>query len=323
MFITVRPISLSKLPKLKHNQLVKNVIEVLEQFDLKALRLQTGMEMLLELRPQLLKLEDDYGSHPLSEDISAAKERRLELAGFVSSHMQLLMRIDMKDQRKAVSIAKYSVRSCLLGIRKNDQTMITGKLNQFFHIVDKDPKVQDAFRQLGFQDYLDELRLMNTTYNDLFYERISSISKRPTRESKPIQKYCQAVLRNLFEHIELSQRTYRDQDYSLLIDSLNTVLAKYTRNIKLRVTYNKKRAEAKAASKIAAKMNPKVHILSVNGKETGSVTIGGSKEVKKKLEKRTTNKQKNKLNTKKVLQQKKDKSVGLLKILELPPRNRN
>lgn len=277
MFITIRPISLSKLPKLMHNQLVSQVIDVLEKYDLKALRLEANMEMLLDLSTQLLKLEEDYGPHPLSKDISEVRERRLELAGFISSHMQLLMRVDMKNQRKAVAIAKYPVRACLLGIRKNDQRKITGKINQFFLVVDRDPKIQEAFRQLGFQDHLDELRLMSATYTSLFLERNSSISKRPTRESKSIQKYCQAVLRNLFEHIDLLQTTYRDQDYSLLIVSLNTILAKYTRNIKLRVTYNKKRAKAKAAAKIAAKMESKELILSVNGKETGLMTIG-SKE---------------------------------------------
>lgn len=322
MLTTIRPITLTKLKKLDHNQLVKHVIDVMEQFDIKALRLQDAMEMLLQLRPQILKLEDSYGPHPLTPDIKKAIERRLELAGFIFSQMQLLIRVNMKKQQEAVRIARHPVRKYLLGIRKNNQEEISGNINQFLREAEETPQMQAAFTQLGFQDYIDELREVHKNYHDLYHKRASSIAQRPTKESKPIQKDCQAVLRSLFAQIELAQRMYKDQDYSLLIDSLNTVLATYTKSIKRRTTYNKKRAAA-------AQTKPTTHILSVNGKETGSVTLGGKPTAKKKKTKHKTKKQAKKQtnnnNTKAPQPQKKENNAvnGLLDILKLPPGGEN
>lgn len=327
MLTTIRPITLTKLKKLDHNQLVKHVIDVMEQFDIKALRLQDAMEMLLQLRPQILKLEDSYGPHPLTPDIKKAIERRLELAGFIFSQMQLLIRVNMKKQQEAVRIARHPVRKYLLGIRKNNQEEISGNINQFLREAEETPQMQAAFTQLGFQDYIDELREVHKNYHDLYHKRASSIAQRPTKESKPIQKDCQAVLRSLFAQIELAQRMYKDQDYSLLIDSLNTVLATYTKSIKRRTTYNKKRAAA--AAKAAAQTKPTTHILSVNGKETGSVTLGGKPTAKKKKTKHKTKKQAKKQtnnnNTKAPQPQKKENNAvnGLLDILKLPPGGEN
>ena len=171
-----------------------------------------------------------------------------------------------------------------MGIRKEDQDSITGRINNFFTEVNKDLEVKAALTRLGFQVFMDELYYTNVTFEELKGERICSISKRHTKESKTIQRECQAVLRHLFEQIELAQNIYKDKDYTLLIDALNTILAKYTKGIKRRATYNKKRAEA--AAKELALSEPTTHILSVNGKETGTVTLGRMKKEEMKTTKR-------------------------------------
>lgn len=321
MFRAIRPISLSKLKKLEHSPFVEDVVNVLEQFDFEALQLQTGMSMLIQLRPQLLKLEDKYGPHPLTNEIKKANDRRLELAGAISSKLQVLQRANLKHQSEAVEVVVYPIRGCLLGIRKEDQEAATGKLNQFFKEVDEDEMIQEALLILGFHDFLSDLREVHALHEALFDERMSSLSKRHTRESKSIQKECQAVLRNLFAQIELAQRLYQEQDYTLLIDTLNIVIAKYTKGIKRRETYNRKRAEA--AAKAAAEKESKFHILSVDGKETGSITIVEKAKEKKAKVKRTTKEQPkeqtNKSNAKENKPQKKEGGVyGLLDKLKLP-----
>ena len=125
-----------------------------------------------------------------------------------------------------------------------------------------------------------------------------------------------------------------------MITELDVILASYTNLIKTRATYNKKRAVAKA--KAIAEAQSKVHILSVNGKETGSVIIDREKKERNvksavKKEKRGNQPQKNKATLKaeklknrdvddsahseiSKKQQKGDNLIGgLLNILKLPP----
>lgn len=85
--------------------------------------------------------------------------------------------------------------------------------------------------------------------------------------NKRIQKKGQDILRIFFAQVDLAK------EYVLLYHELNNLIPKYTKLIRTRATLNKKRAAAKA--KAAAEAQPKEHIVSVNGKETGLVTIAG------------------------------------------------
>ena len=176
--------------------------------------------------------------------------------------------------------------------------------------------MQEAFNELGFQTYLDELLDVNVTHCNMFMERNRSVSKRTKWDDKLIvKKNCQAVLRNVFDTIELKQMLYPDIDYNPLIELLNNILVHYNKNINTRETYNKKRAE---------QTEQQVHILSVDGKETGSVIIDEkAKEKKKKVEQSTEKIPKKKPNTshlKERITQKQESEVnGLLNILKLPP----
>jgi hypothetical protein len=107
---------------------------------------------------------------------------------------------------------------------------------------------------------------------------------------------------------------YPDIDYNHLIDLLNGILVRFNKNINTRETYNKKRAE---------QTEQQVHILSVDGKETGSVVIDEKPKKKKKVKQTTEKVPKKKPNTphlKESKTQKQESEVsGLLNILKLPP----
>ncbi len=312
---------------LDHITLVNEVIGILKKFDLASLHMQNTLDMLLQLQPDLKKLEVHYGKHPYTKKLNIDEGRRLKLVGIISFQMQLLRRADIESERESVKIVAHEVERFLLGIRKNNQDVITELTLQFFQLIDEKEEVQIAFEELGFQRYLDELRLVNINYEDMYMKRSNSISHQTKWDNKLlIQKKCQAVLRNIFETIELTQTLYPNVEYSPIIDLLNTTLVRFNKHINRRATYNKKRAEAVA--KEVQQAEPQTHILSVDGKETGSVTIGGKKEVKKKKGRRSYTKQAKKQNSKSSTNEtqppKKDNPIdGLLNILKLPPGNRN
>lgn len=319
MFIPIRPISLSQMIKLDHKSLVTSIIDVMKQFDLKALQLEAGMNMLMELRPQTLKLEVEHGPHPLTKDLKQINERRLELAGVISTHLQVLERAKIERQRDDVHTVSFPIRDHLLGIRKENRVATTELISKFISVVEKNGEVKEALERLGFVEFMNEMEAANNTFMELHRTRNSSTTKRPTRESKAIQKECQAVLRNLFNHIELAQSIYKDQDYTSLITNINTVLAKFTKTIKRRATYNKKR-RAEAAKK-AAEMEAKEYMLSIDGKETGSVIIEGKAKEKKMKLTRSPKKQATKTISKasKPAPNRKEGANKVMNILKIPP----
>lgn len=183
----------------------------------------------------------------------------------------------------------------------------------------------------------------------MYHLRNESESQRLKRaENKDIQKKGQSLLRNLFAHVNQVQESYPEhsEEYASLSNELNYIIVEIAKSIKTRVTLNKKRAEAKADAKVKAaeEVQPQVHILSVSGKKTGSITIGSKKKdeklkhavdkekraINRKIQRRTSTNEKKKNNVKKsdapivihsVRNQKNDSIGGLLNILKLSPSN--
>ena len=89
------------------------------------------MEMLLQLQPELVKLEDKFGPHPLTKEIKSIHNRPLDLAGLISSQMKLLERAKNEHQQEALKLAKGLVKLCLLKIRKGDKDEVGGRLDFF------------------------------------------------------------------------------------------------------------------------------------------------------------------------------------------------
>ena len=286
MQMQIKRISLSKVLKLELSGLINAVIDVMESNDMDALRLQANLDMLYQLKPLMRMLESPYGPHPITETLNNQKKRRVELAAVISGQMDVLVKADYANDRKFIKITEPNVRRSLLKLRKFDFDSISEKLDQFFRRIDKEAELKTAFNHLGFQNYLDELYEVNTSCQQLLLDRNESISQRPKVNCKLIQKYGETALRNLFEHIELCQILYPDADYTNLISGLNTILVQYSREINRRATYNKKRAEKAAAIKEAEKniSTSETHVLEVNGKETGVMSVKPKeKETGKKL----------------------------------------
>lgn len=270
MIIPIKGISLSKLLKLHHSQLVIDIVAAIEWHKVHELHLQTGYEMLLQMKEHVNLLCVPYGKHPLTKEITALRIRRVELAGVICTQMQVLERANVESEREIVKIASYEVRLSLLGIRKNNQEIISGMLNRFFYHIDKDPEVMNAFIALGLGHYITELREINNSYAALWLKRNKSISLRPKVDSKALQRCCQSVVRHFLEQVDLAQKLYKHIDYEPFIYDLNLILTNYEGYIKKRATYSKKRT---AIKKALAARKEKMLILSVNGKETGSVAI--------------------------------------------------
>lgn len=318
MFTPIQKIPLTKLLTLSHNKLLNDVINTLKKFDLDAMHLKDSLDMLMQLKPQLKKLEASHGKHPLTKEMKVKEKRRLTLCGIISSKMQLHVRADAVDERKALKLTQHIVNRFIVGIRKNNQDVVSELIIRFFQQIDEEKELQEAFAELGFQTYLDELRDVNVTHWNMLIERNRSVSKRTKWDDKLIvKKNCQAVLRNVFDTIELKQMLYPDIDYSRLIDLLNGILVSFQKNINTRETYNKKRAE---------QTEQQTHMLIVEGMETGSVII--DKKPKKKIEKNKARRTRKKIildetNKSNIIEnepQEKESGVnGLLNLLKLPP----
>ena len=121
----------------------------------------------------------------------------------------------------------------------------------FFSFLNNDDyaEVVEAFFSLGLQPYMDVLKKTNDEYLQLHYERKRDIEERRPSADPVVRRETLRMLRLFFEQISTNQRLYKEIDYYQLINELNLLLAKHSKNIKTRIATNKRRARKKAAAK--------------------------------------------------------------------------
>lgn len=245
----IKKFLLSKLRKLELPQFANKVMTIAEKYDPESLKLTDTFEILEGLKPQLLLLEDKYGAHPLTKELTSAHAERLKYAGLISAQMRVHIKADEKSLQADVKLAKPEVERSLNFLNKDNHETASERINQFFHRVDKDESLENACTALSLAGYMDNLRSANSVFRELWFVRNASIASRPNTMTPSIMKEVNAALRNFFNQINLSQARYAELDYSSLIDQLNVAIASAEGKIKTRLTNNKKKADAALENK--------------------------------------------------------------------------
>lgn len=281
----LKSISLSKLHQTELISFVEDVIGIIEKHNMRALHLEDSSGMLLLHYPDVIKLAKGYSRSLVAERLKAIHIKRVEYAGFIFMHAISLRQLKGDVMNKETLKASFVVSLHLKGIRKNNRPTVCGKLWGFFNTLDNDLDAKQSFQVLGLLSYAEELREINKLYNEVYeLYAVVKVEKSKRSENKAIQKKAETILRIFFTQLKQAQEIYPElqKEYAPIYAVLNQKIPKYTKLIRTRATLNKKRAAAKA--KAAADAEAKVHILCVNGKESGLVTIGGQKNEKKKAE---------------------------------------
>lgn len=248
----LKTISLSNVLKLELPGLTNGVIKIIEKHDPKYLRIDIILNLLKEQEPLMKLLEVPPAEHPRTNLIQQLREKELQCAGAIVSHMQFIERIDLESMRSAANIAEPVVIRYLKGLRKNNENVGNEIIYQFLKRIDKYPEVYDALCELGFKPFVDEIRKLNSQRCKLMSDRGSEKQNKLFFNSQHIQKECRNDLRLMFTEISLAQCANPHLNYEPLIIELNILITRYVTQISKRKTKNQKKAAKKSKKKTSS-----------------------------------------------------------------------
>lgn len=242
VIVKIRKIAYSKLRKLEVYRFYNDVIDIISDYDTKAMHIGDSCGVLIDMQPkaQLLKLtDDDLGPSRLTPKVDRLHEKRLKFAATITNQMRTLEMAGLEDKLDLVKLSKDMVYHYLNYLRHNDLENIDVRIDGFFHRLKLEPEVKDALYTLGFKAYLDELETANNAYQKTHSKRNTQLSQRHKGSTIPIQRELQNIMNILFDQVNYYQHVYKDIDYSGLITALNHTIAVYTKLIKTRDTQRK------------------------------------------------------------------------------------
>ncbi len=246
--IEIKTIPLSKLLILEMNPLMGNVIRILKSHNPELLRLTDTLKVLEDEELQTKKLDVPYRGHALTETHQKLHEKRLSFAAYISQKLRSIYTGDYNNTREYSEIAYPFMKIHLEYLREETRWGAETKIEVFLTGLKLNPEMMEVFVKLGFKKDLEELERMNDECNAIYSLMQKQKSERPKIDKKAILKDAQSTLRYAFHQINRYQRTFKHLDYSPLINELNEQLTVFSKNISLRTTLNKKRANEKKKS---------------------------------------------------------------------------
>lgn len=313
----VTNISLTKLRKLEVHSLYTEVIDIIKRHDTKAINIDTVCTVLMGMqeKAELLYTTDwEFTPHPLTEKLAELREKRYKFAALITNHMRTVEKAGFKGTEPFIKLAKPEVERYLINLRQNNQRVTTQLVMQFFDELDENPQLKEAFHELGFKPYLNELKATQDAFLKTYGKRRLQLSKRHKGSTQPIQRELIHLINILFKQVDYYQHAYKDIDYSHIISSLNYMIASYNKLIKTRDTKRSNRKIKEIEDEQAA-LEEQLKMERIAQKQAGvdsdSSAIEATAEAKKRLEE--------KLSIAKKKRKDKEKPIGgLLDILKKP-----
>lgn len=272
--IKVKRIGLSKMHLLEVRSLIKEVTAIVEWHNPEALNLGNIYDLLLEQKEKIELLKSPYGRHPLTGKYKDFHEMRLAYVALITTNMRSIAAGKFNHPRHLIPVAYPIVKSYLFYLRKENRIVVGQRIRGFMQQLEKNPEEMEAFVTLGFKKDIENLKKANEECINTAALRLTDKSKRPRVDKKLIAREAEDVIRLLVDQINQYQRSYKNLDYTLLVNELNELLTEYSKNINTRTTINKRSAKKKkeAAEKKTALDNKVKTDLDPASKQTTQST---------------------------------------------------
>ena len=238
-------ISYSCLLKLEVPQLAERVIEIIEEHEPEALKIDGAYNLLTAKQDHIDKLFVWYRSHPLTKELNVLRKvRRLNLRK-ITFHLRVVIQEDISGVDKSVNLVKSELERFILDFNSgNNEEVKCRRLTQFFNLIDGSQELEEAFSTLNFTSFLNDLRNTHSNILELIGNKMTTISYRPIEKTPYLKKSVLNSIKFMFMEIELAVLKYPEINYQPLCNKLNVVLNNYANLINLRLLNNKRKANA-------------------------------------------------------------------------------
>lgn len=249
----VRKLVLSNLFNEEIPIMMDDVIRILKKQDLETMHLQDVYDVLVIQKPTSKILATPYGKHELTPELARLHKKRLMYASLINGHVKAFLNVDDVQMKHFAMLARRLSLRYLAYLGQGKRDFATSQLHLFFLNLDADGSIQtqDAFKALGLQHYIDDLRKCNKEYETLYYQRKQNRKENSRKDYPIIRRETLWILRTFFDKVNSNQKIYKDVDYSQLVHELNLLLAANSKRIKTRIATNKRKAKKKAEAEKA------------------------------------------------------------------------
>ena len=246
----INKIPFSNLLKQELPALATRIIDIVDSHNPKVLMIEEVYDLLVAQKPIIKLLTQPYGSHPITEKLTPARQNCLNYSRSIVYNMNLVVKENVSNQSDAILETKRVITRYLYKLDEcRTERLFIKRLGDFFDAVQDDTVVQDALEDFGLSKYINKLLIAFRSLSELLTQRAKSISERPLETTKDHSKTISKSLIDLIMQIEVAALKHTDLDYNPLINELNKAIYDQIIDVNKRLLYNKRKAAGLEESK--------------------------------------------------------------------------
>jgi hypothetical protein len=212
-------------------QYFKDVVKLYKVFDLEELKLA---DLVTELETCIAKLDEAYTVAKANENTELLEKMDLRRDMAIVG-IRLLALAYGNYFEESYRSAGNTIRSYIdkYGSQISKLTYIaeTTAINGIILDFEKEPKAKEAIAFLKIGQWVDELKLANMDFNDVYMKRNTSIASQPDQNVRDARLLSYPVFEKLASKTAAFYITTEKKDYKTITDELDVLTTKYNDTI--------------------------------------------------------------------------------------------
>lgn len=235
-----------RVQKLELPEIVTGTLAIVEKYDTETMFIDGMYRLLKAEMPNVIKLSEITGSHPLSTELIQLRRHRDRIVRSVQKFSDSIRTVPGLSAQAAV-IAPV-VKRCLNGYFRENLKAKAERIEQLKAAIETDTNMKTAIETAGGKAIVDELFAAHQSIDLNTGMRRVAISEKTITDRKALRKRIVFALQNLFKAIELAGVEHPDVDYMPMVNELNRLLVTYQSLIRSRLTRRRTMAQKTAVA---------------------------------------------------------------------------
>ena len=244
----LKTVPYTRMLRLEIAAFAEDVISVIEINDPESLNIDKVYNMLVDQQSNLDLLAEEYGSHPITQQLHPVRRKFIRYVRSIVYRMNLVVFEDANNFSTDVLEAQAVTKDYLyrLDLCRSEREKI-GRVTGFLQMIDDNTEIKAAFTKFQLMGDIELLRKAHSKLKSLLHRRIQSISENPHIKMRELTAPVIKALKNMFKQVEIAVLINDGPEYEDLFYQLNQTITDYKNMVNRRLLHNKRKREAKKA----------------------------------------------------------------------------
>ena len=248
MKTTIIRLHLTHLRNSEYSLFVNQLVEIFASYDPEALHVKKAFEKLTAMLPILAKIKVQDQSNALTKSVRDTAAERAILFTAIVRIVKAMRKLTIPAIAPHVVVLKRFLDIHGRAIAKTSYNISTQRTINLLDDYDAKSDVKTAAEALNLAIIFQELRKVNTRFENLYMQRLESNAAFEKVDSHAIRKELNIVLTDFFDAFEFCSSEFDEQDYVTPAKELNELIGNCKTELKARATRSRREKTEKIGS---------------------------------------------------------------------------